>query len=87
LDRIKGSIFGSPDYAFEELVAELGAAYLCADLAITSEPREDHASYIASWLKALRDDPRNLFRAASYAEKAAGYLHGLQEGASLAAAA
>lgn len=87
LDRIKGSIFGSPDYAFEELVAELGAAYLCADLAITSEPREDHASYIASWLKALRDDPRNLFRAAAYAEKAAGYLHGLQEGASLAAAA
>ena len=87
LDRIKGSIFGSPDYAFEELVAELGAAYLCADLAITSEPREDHASYIASWLKALRDDPRNLFRAAAYAEKAAGYLHGLQEGASLAVAA
>lgn len=87
LDRIKGSVFGSPDYAFEELVAELGAAYLCADLGISAEPREDHASYIASWLKALRDDPRNLFRAASYAEKAAGYLHGLQEGASLAVAA
>ena len=78
LDRTKGKVFGDPDYAFEELVAELTAAYLSADLAITTEPREDHASYIASWLKALRDDNRNIFRAASYAEKAAAYLHGMQ---------
>jgi antirestriction protein ArdC len=78
LDRGKGKVFGSPDYAFEELVAELGAAYLCADLRIGAEVREDHASYIKSWLKALRDDSRNIFRAASHAERACGHLHGLQ---------
>jgi antirestriction protein ArdC len=79
LDRTKGKVFGNPDYAFEELVAELSAAYLCADLHISSEPREDHASYIAGWLKALKNDNRNIFRAASAAEKAAGFLHQLQE--------
>jgi antirestriction protein ArdC len=78
LDRTFGKLFGDPDYAFEELVAELGAAYLSADLRINAEPREDHASYISGWLKALRDDNRNIFRAAAYAERAAGYLHGLQ---------
>lgn len=78
LDRLSHKIFGDPEYAFEELVAELGASYLCADLGVDSEPREDHASYIAHWLKALKADNRNVFRAASYAEKACGYLHGLQ---------
>jgi antirestriction protein ArdC len=78
LDRTKGKIFGDPEYAFEELVAELTAAYLCADLAIEAEPRPDHASYIKSWLKALKDDARNIFRAASFAEKAATYAHGFQ---------
>lgn len=78
LDRDKAKVFGNATYAFEELVAELGAAYLCADLRISTEPREDHASYIAGWLKALREDNRNIFRAASYAEKACGFLHGLQ---------
>jgi antirestriction protein ArdC len=81
LDRTKGKIFGDPAYAFEELVAELGAAYASADLGISAEVREDHASYIASWLKALKGDSRNIFRAASYAEKACGYLHSLQPGA------
>jgi antirestriction protein ArdC len=78
LDRTKGKIFGDPTYAFEELIAELSAAYLCADLAISAEPREDHASYIASWIKALKEDNRAVFRAAAYAEKAAAYLHGTQ---------
>jgi len=87
LDRLKGKIFGDPDYAFEELVAELSAAYVCADLGISGEPREDHASYIASWLRALRNDNRNIFRAASYAEKAAAYLHGLQGSEQVAEAA
>lgn len=82
LDRIKGKVFADPNYAFEELVAELSAAYLCADLAITTEPREDHASYIAGWLKALKSDNRAIFRAASLAEKAAGFMHDLQPGAS-----
>jgi antirestriction protein ArdC len=81
LDREKGKVFGNPTYAFEELIAELGAAYVCADLAISAEPRPDHAAYLASWIKALRDDNRAIFRAASYAEKACGYLHALQPGA------
>ena len=62
------------DYAFEELVAELGAAFLCADLDISATPREDHAGYLASWLKALRDDSKAIFRAASLASKAADYI-------------
>ena len=78
LDRTKGKVFGDPEYAFEELVAELSAAYLCADHGLDAEPREDHAAYIGSWLKALKADNRNIFRAASYAEKAAGFLHGFQ---------
>ncbi len=78
LDRTKGKLFGDPDYAFEELVAELSAAYLSADLAITTEPAPNHAAYIMGWLKALRDDNRAIFRAASYAEKAAGFLHACQ---------
>ena len=63
----------------EELVAEIGAAFLCADLGITPETRDDHAAYIASWLKVLNDDKRAIFTAASHAQKAADYyLHGLQ---------
>jgi antirestriction protein ArdC len=65
-------------YAAEELVAELGAAFLCADLGITLNIREDHASYIDFWLKALKEDKRLIFTAASQAQKAVDYLHGLQ---------
>lgn len=55
------------DYAFEELIAELGAAMMCAMLGITSETRADHAQYIDGWLKALKDDRRFIFAAASQA--------------------
>ncbi len=72
--RIK---WGDTGYAREELVAELGSAFLCADLEITPEVREDHASYIASWLKALKGDKRFIFSAAAHAQRAADYLHGL----------
>ena len=61
----------------EELVAEIGAAFLCADLGITPETRDDHAAYIASWLKVLKDDKRAIFTAASHAQKVADYLPGL----------
>lgn len=70
--------WGDEGYATEELVAELASAFLCADLCITPEVREDHASYIASWLKVLKDDKRAIFTAASHASKAVDYLHGLQ---------
>jgi antirestriction protein ArdC len=73
-----GKRFGDRAYAFEELVAELGAAFLCADLGIAPEPREDHASYLAHWLKVLKDDKRAIFTAASHAQKAADFLHSLQ---------
>jgi antirestriction protein ArdC len=70
--------WGDEGYAAEELVAELGAAFLCADLAITPEPRSDHASYIANWLTVLKNDKRAIFTAAAHAQRAADYLHSLQ---------
>jgi antirestriction protein ArdC len=70
--------FGDEGYAMEELVAEIGAAFLCADLGITPETREDHAAYIASWLKVLRQDKRAIFTAASHAQRATEHLHAYQ---------
>lgn len=70
--------FGDEGYAMEELVAELGSAFLCADLALTPEVREDHAAYIGNWLKVLKSDPRAIFSAAAHAQRAADFLHGLQ---------
>jgi antirestriction protein ArdC len=70
---------GDEGYAREELVAELGSAFLCADLGITPEVRPDHAAYIASWLTVLKGDKRFIFTAASHAQRAADYLHGLQD--------
>jgi antirestriction protein ArdC len=70
--------FGDEGYAREELVAELGSAFLSADLGIAPEVRDDHASYIASWLKVLQNETRFIFTAASHAQRAADYLHGLQ---------
>ncbi|MGX1324752.1 antirestriction protein ArdC [Bradyrhizobium sp. USDA 377] len=79
LDRDFGrKRWGDEGYAMEELVAELGAAFLSADLDLTPEPREDHASYIASWLQMLKNDKRAIFTAASHAQRAADYLNGLQ---------
>ncbi len=62
----------------EELVAELGAAFLCADLQITDEPRADHAQYLASWLSVMKEDKKAIFTAASKASEAAACLTGLQ---------
>ena len=70
--------WGDEGYAAEELVAELGSAFLSADLGLTPEPRDDHASYIADWLKALKNDKRAIFTASAHAERACGFLHGLQ---------
>ena len=69
---------GDEGYAREELVAELGAAFLCADLGLTPEVRDDHAPYIASWLKVLNDDKRAIFSAAAHAQRAVDFLTGLQ---------
>jgi antirestriction protein ArdC len=66
--------------AREELVAELGACFLSADLGIVPElePRADHASYLASWLEVLANDRRFIFSAAAHAQRAVTYLHDLQ---------
>ena len=73
-----GKRFGDTAYAREELVAELGAAFLCSSLALTPEPREDHAAYLGHWLSVLKADKRAIFSAASHAQRAADYLHDLQ---------
>ncbi|MGE0765557.1 MAG: ArdC family protein [Hyphomicrobiaceae bacterium] len=74
LNRDLTGSFGSRKYAFEELVAEMTAAFCCASLGIT--PTVRHADYLASWLDALREDNRAIVRAASLASKAADYLLG-----------
>lgn len=66
--------FGDEGYAREELVAELGAAFLCADIGITPEPRADHAEYLQHWLTVLKADKRAIFSAAAYAQRAADYV-------------
>jgi antirestriction protein ArdC len=66
--------------AREELIAELGSCFLCADLGIAPElePRPDHASYLQSWLTVLSNDKRAIFQSAAHAQRAVAYLHGLQ---------
>lgn len=66
--------FGDAEYAAEELVAELGAAFLCAELGVSNHPREDHAAYIRSWIELLRHDPRAFTSAASKAAEASDFL-------------
>jgi len=78
LDRKFGERFGDKDYAFEELVAELSAAFLCAELEITNMPRADHAQYLSHWLDVLQGDSKAIFTAASLATRAVEYLNGLQ---------
>lgn len=72
LGRDMSGVFGSKAYSFEELVAEISAAYLCATFGV--EPTVRHADYIGAWLAVLREDNRAIFRAASLASRAADYL-------------
>jgi antirestriction protein ArdC len=78
IDRDISGRFGSNAYAVEELVAELGSAFLCAELSVAPAPRPDHAAYIADWLRVMKGDNRAIFTAASKAAAAAEYLLGLQ---------
>jgi len=75
LKREFGKRFGNPEYAFEELVAEMGAAFLCQDYRIQGELR--HAGYIQHWLTACRKDSTAIFKAAALAQKAADYINSL----------
>jgi len=74
----QGKRYGDQAYAFNELVAELSAAFLCAELEITNVPRPDHAQYIQSWLTVLKNDTRAIFTAASLASATVDYLMALQ---------
>jgi antirestriction protein ArdC len=73
-DRQLGKRFGDNEYAAEELIAELGAAFVCAHLGLSTEPRKDHAQYIQSWLKVLKADKRAIFTAASKAQQACDWM-------------
>jgi antirestriction protein ArdC len=73
-NRELGKRFGDNAYSMEELVAELTAAFTLAHLGLSSEPRPDHAQYIASWLKVLKADTRAIFTAASKAQQAADFI-------------
>ena len=72
LNREFGKRFGDNAYAFEELVAELSAAFLAMEYGI--EAKLQHASYIASWIKLLKDHEQAFFRAASEAQKALDFI-------------
>lgn len=74
LNRDLSGRFGSESYAMEELVAELGAAFLCSELGLPTDPRQDHAPYIASWLKVLKNDKRAIFTAAAKAQEAVDWM-------------
>jgi antirestriction protein ArdC len=74
LNRDMKSRFGTEGYAMEELVAELGAAFLCAELSLPTDPRIDHAPYIASWLQVLKNDKRAIFTAAAKAQEALNWM-------------
>jgi antirestriction protein ArdC len=69
--------FETPHIAIAD---ELGAAFLCADLGITSEPRADHAQYLDHWLGVMKADKKAIFAGASKASEAAAFLAALQSG-------
>jgi antirestriction protein ArdC len=78
LNRLTATKFGSSEYAEEELVAELGAAFLCSELGIDGQTQ--HPEYIKSWLKTLKNDKRFIFKASKAASEAVAYLKKEEEG-------
>lgn len=73
-DFSKAKRFGDESYAFEELVAELGSAMLCAHLGIDGEMQSNHVAYIANWLKVLRNDKKAILTASAKAQQALDWL-------------
>ena len=69
---------GDEGYAKEELVAELGACFLGADLGFEPVTKKEHAAYIQSWLQVLKNEKRFIFQAAAQAQKAVEYLGSFQ---------
>ena len=79
LDRDLSGRFGTEAYAMEELIAELGAAFLCAEVGILPQTREDHAHYLANWVRVLKGDKKAIFTAAAAASRAAAFIKGRME--------
>jgi len=78
LDREQAGKTNKESYAFEELIAELGSAFLCSQFEIKQQGRDDHARYIKSWLQALKNDKKFIFKASAQAQKAIDYLNNSQ---------
>jgi antirestriction protein ArdC len=74
LNREHCGKFGSPEYAFEELVAELGSAFLMAHIGLEGSTMSEHASYLESWLRVLKNDKDAIFKASRQANMAYQYL-------------
>ena len=73
LDRTQNGKSHKQDYAFEELIAELFAVFQCASLGLEKMPRPDHARYLKSWIKNLKDNYSYLWKASSQAFKIVNY--------------
>ena len=78
LKRELGKRFGDHQYAAEELIAELGSSFICAELGISPQPRLDHAQYLKHWLEMMKADSRAIFAAAARAQEAVSFLASLQ---------
>lgn len=74
LNRTFGLAAGDPDYAVEELVAEFGTLFICAELGLDLEMREDHIPYMGHWAERIKADYRVLFNAAAQGQRAADFL-------------
>ncbi|RWX58087.1 antirestriction protein, partial [Mesorhizobium sp. M4B.F.Ca.ET.089.01.1.1] len=75
LDRDLTGRFGNEAYAMEECIAELAASFICADLGVAHDPRDNTAAYLANWLAVLKNDKRAIITVAAKAQAAADYLH------------
>ena len=75
-EKLKDHQFGSRDYSQEELVAEMGAAYLCGMTGIEQETIQNNAAYIKSWIRTFKNDSKVLIMAAAQAQKAVDYILG-----------
>ena len=80
LNRKMEGKFGSPSYAFEELVAELGASFLCGLQGLEKAPRIDHARYLNSWIKALKEQEGAILKASGFASKAVDWIQEQSKG-------
>ena len=76
LNRPQGALFGTPQYAYEELVAEMCSCFMGVDLDVTATPQhlDNHKAYVQAWIQSIRDKPETLIRAIKDAQAAATYM-------------